>query len=75
MASQEPARLLGFAPFQGFIWGMSVYTGVVDRKLGDGKRVIIAKAHCDDKRAFDATRNSDYEPFQIKECRPEPTAC
>ena len=51
------------------------YSGVVDRVLEGGKRLIIAKAHCEDKRAFDAIRNSDYEAFQIKECQPTPTAC
>jgi hypothetical protein len=50
------------------------YSGVVERMVGD-KQVIIAKAHCRDKRAFDVTRNSQFEPFQIKECQPQPTSC
>ena len=50
------------------------YSGVVERTI-DNKQFIIAKAHCRDKRAFDVTRNSQFEPFIIKECQPQPTSC
>lgn len=50
------------------------YSGVVERMVGD-KQVIIAKAHCKDRRAFDVTRNSQFEPFVFKECQPQPAAC
>ena len=50
------------------------YSGVVERTI-DNKQFIIAKAHCKDKRAFDVTRNSQFEPFEIKECQPQPTSC
>ncbi len=50
------------------------YSGVVERTI-DNKQFVIAKAHCRDKRAFDVTRNSQFEPFVIKECQPQPTAC
>lgn len=53
---------------------VSFYTGIVERSV-DGKQLIIAKAHCEDKRAFDVARNAANEPFTIKECRPTPTAC
>jgi hypothetical protein len=50
------------------------YSGVVERVI-DGKQLVIAKAHCKDKRAFDVSRNSQFEPFTFKECQPQPTAC
>ena len=50
------------------------YSGVIERMVGD-KQFILAKAHCKDKRAFDVTRNSQFEPFQIKECQAQPTSC
>ncbi len=50
------------------------YSGIVERTVDD-KQFIIAKAHCRDKRAFDVTRNNQFEPFQIKECQPQPTSC
>ena len=31
MASPEPAKLLGFAPFHGFIWGMSGEGGQTEK--------------------------------------------
>jgi hypothetical protein len=50
------------------------YSGVVERVI-DGKHLVIAKAHCKDKRAFDVARNSQFEPFTFKECQPQPVTC
>jgi hypothetical protein len=40
---------------------------VIEREV-DGRMTIIAKAHCEDKRAFDVFRDNANEPFQVKEC-------
>ncbi len=40
---------------------------VAEREL-DGKHVIIAKVHCEDKRTFDAYRGDDFEAFQLSPC-------
>ena len=40
---------------------------VVEREV-DGKRLIMAKVHCEDKRAFDAIRASDDHAFEFKAC-------
>ncbi len=42
---------------------------VVERALPDAN-VVMAKIHCEDKRSFDAVRNSDNTPFTFKECTP-----
>jgi hypothetical protein len=48
---------------------------VVERTI-DGRRTIMAKVHCEDKRAFDAYRGDDREPFQFKACeKPEAKSC
>ena len=43
---------------------------VVERTV-DGKKLVMAKAHCEDKRVFDAMRPDEFEPFQFNECQPE----
>lgn len=40
---------------------------VVERTV-DGKRLVMAKAHCEDQRVFDAMRPDEFEPFQFNEC-------
>jgi hypothetical protein len=43
---------------------------VVERTV-DGKRLVMAKAHCEDRRVFDAMRPDELEPFRFNECQPE----
>jgi len=43
---------------------------VVERTV-DGKRLVMAKAHCEDRRVFDALRPDELEPFRFNECQPE----
>ena len=40
---------------------------VIEREIG-ANTVVIAKAHCEDGRAFDVLRDNDFKPFDIKEC-------
>jgi len=40
---------------------------VVEREV-DGHKLVMAKAHCRDKRAFDAFRKDEFELFEFKEC-------
>jgi hypothetical protein len=40
---------------------------VVER-IVDGREIVIAKAHCEDKRAFDAYRDNRRQPFRVTEC-------
>ncbi len=48
----------------------------VKERTVDGRRVIMAKVHCKDKRSFDALRGSDNEAFQFKACEvPNAEAC
>jgi hypothetical protein len=41
---------------------------LVERTV-NGQQVVMAKAHCRDKRVFDAWRNGAYAPFSFKECQ------
>lgn len=50
------------------------YSGVVERTI-DGQLVVIAKAHCEDGRTFDATQRNELEDFEITECTPTEQAC
>lgn len=48
---------------------------VVERDVG-GKKLVMAKVHCDDQRVFDAMRPDEFEPFQFNACQPDtPQAC
>ena len=40
---------------------------VVERMIGE-VQVILAKVHCQDKRVFDASRQDQLAPFQLKRC-------
>lgn len=50
------------------------YSGVIERVI-DGNLVVIAKAHCDDGRLFDAIQRNELEEFEINECTPTEQAC
>ncbi|MHA1113619.1 MAG: hypothetical protein ACTSRY_03840 [Alphaproteobacteria bacterium] len=48
---------------------------VVEREI-DGRKLVMAKVHCRDKRAFDAFRKDEFEIFEFKECTVrETTSC
>ncbi|HEY6336803.1 MAG TPA: hypothetical protein VI113_13055 [Alphaproteobacteria bacterium] len=34
----------------------------------DGRQVVFVRAHCTDKRSFDASRQNEAERFRIKAC-------
>ena len=50
------------------------YSGVIERMV-DGQLVVIAKAHCEDGRTFDAVQRDELEDFEINECTPTEQAC
>ena len=50
------------------------YSGVIERMI-DNQMVVIAKAHCEDGRTFDATQRNELEGFEITECTPTEQAC
>jgi hypothetical protein len=50
------------------------YSGVIERLVGD-QLVVIAKAHCEDGRTFDALQENELEDFKITECTPREQAC
>lgn len=50
------------------------YSGVIERLI-DGQLVVIAKAHCEDGRSFDAVQRDELEDFEINECTPVEQAC
>jgi len=53
---------------------VSFYSGVIERVI-EGNLVVIAKAHCEDGRLFDATQRNELEEFEINECTPTEQAC
>jgi hypothetical protein len=50
------------------------YSGVIERMI-EGQLVVIAKAHCEDGRIFDAALRNELEDFEITECTPTEQAC
>jgi hypothetical protein len=41
-----------------------------------GRRILVAKVHCLDKRTFDVRRSDDFDPFEFDECdSPETKSC
>ena len=50
------------------------YSGVIERMV-DGQLVVIAKAHCDDGRTFDAIQRDELDDFEITECTPVEQGC
>jgi hypothetical protein len=53
---------------------VNFYSGVIERLI-EGNLVVIAKAHCDDGRLFDAIQRNELEEFEISECTPVEQAC
>jgi hypothetical protein len=47
---------------------VSFLSHVIERDI-KGRAVIMAKAHCEDNRAFDAIRQDEGEMFTFTECR------
>jgi hypothetical protein len=48
---------------------------IVERQV-DGKQLVMAKAHCEDQRVFDAMRPDAFEAFRFNECEADTTkAC
>lgn len=49
---------------------------IVEREVG-GRQLVMAKAHCEDGRVFDATREDLFQPFDFRACEPvdEPSVC
>ena len=53
---------------------VSFYSGVIERMV-NGQQVVIAKAHCEDGRTFDAIQRNELEEFEINECTPKEQTC
>ena len=53
---------------------VAFYSGVIERVV-DGRQVVIAKAHCEDGRVFDAIQRDEFQDFELNECTPEEQAC
>jgi len=53
---------------------VNFYSGVIERQV-EGQLVVIAKAHCEDGRVFDAIQENELEEFKINECTPKEQAC
>ena len=53
---------------------VQLYSGVIERMM-EGELVVIAKAHCEDGRTFDAIQRNELEDFEITECTPTEQAC
>jgi hypothetical protein len=53
---------------------VAFYSGVIER-LVNGQQVVIAKAHCEDGRTFDAIQHNELEEFEINECTPKEQTC
>lgn len=48
----------------------------VSERIVNGDQVVLAKVHCQDKRSFDAYRNSAFKPFEIHPCEnPDNRVC
>lgn len=53
---------------------VAFYSGVIERMV-DGQLVVIAKAHCEDGRVFDAIQRDEFQDFELNECTPKEQAC
>lgn len=53
---------------------VSFYSGVIERTV-NGEQIVIAKAHCEDGRVFDAVQRDEFADFEVNECTPEEQAC
>jgi len=48
----------------------------VAERVVNGDQVVLAKVHCQDKRTFDAYRDSAFKPFEIHPCEnPDNRVC
>ena len=48
----------------------------VAERVVNGDQVVLAKVHCQDKRTFDAYRDSAFEAFEIHPCEnPDNRVC
>ncbi len=74
-ASSEWAEELTFQIKDEVGCEVSLISQVVERTVG-GKRIVMAKVHCEDKRTFDAFRDEEFADFKFNECDPpEQRAC
>jgi hypothetical protein len=53
---------------------VNFYSGVIERVI-KGNLVVVAKAHCEDGRLFDAIQHDELEEFEISECTPVEESC
>ena len=54
---------------------VNLISQVVERVV-EGKRIVMAKVHCEDKRTYDAFRGDEFADFKFNECEPpEQRAC
>ncbi|MEM7023730.1 MAG: hypothetical protein AAF637_14230 [Pseudomonadota bacterium] len=53
---------------------VNFYSGVIERVV-EGNLLVIAKAHCEDGRLFDAIQHNELEEFEISECTPVEQSC
>jgi hypothetical protein len=53
---------------------VAFYSGVIERMV-NGRQVVIAKAHCEDGRVFDAIQRDEFQDFELNECTPDEQAC
>jgi hypothetical protein len=53
---------------------VNFYSGVIERQV-EGRLVVIAKAHCEDGRVFDAIQDNELEDFKLNECTPTEQSC
>jgi len=53
---------------------VAFYSGVIERMV-DGHLVVVAKAHCEDGRVFDAIQRDEFQDFELNECTPKEQAC
>jgi hypothetical protein len=53
---------------------VAFYSGVIERVV-NGQQVVIAKAHCEDGRLFDAIQHNELEEFELNECTPKEQSC
>lgn len=72
------ARQLAGRPGRPAALGPSALGAILQRvieRIVDDELVVIAKAHCEDSRTFDATQRDGLEDFEITECTPTEQAC
>ncbi len=74
-ATSEWAEELKFQIREQFSCKVNLISQVVERDV-EGKRVVMAKIHCEDNRTFDAFRDEEFADFKFNECEPpEQRAC